>query len=70
MFFMVKLFIGPVSQAPHLVCWSQTLSTTESESEPPMAFTWSSSIRSRMSPMIAKSRSVTFELPPWEAYLP
>lgn len=70
LFLMVKLSIGPSIQAPHLVCCIQTLSTTEFDMAPPMALTWSLSTRSRMSPMMAKSLSVTLLLPPWAAYLP
>ncbi len=61
---MVKLSIGPSIQAPTLVCCNHRLSTTEFVIAPPMALTWSSSTRSRMSPMMAKSRSVTLRLGP------
>ena len=53
---MVKLSIGPSIQAPTLVCCIQTLSMTELDIAPPNALTWSSSTRSWMSPMMARSR--------------
>ncbi len=69
---MVKLFIGPSIQAPTLVCCIQTLSMTESLIAPPIALTWSSSTRSRMSPMMAKSltRDVAGSGRPGWPYLP
>ncbi len=71
LFLMVSWSIGPSIQAPTLVCWSQRLSITELDIAPPMALTWSSSTRSRMSPMIAKFFSVTPRLgPPLFTYLP
>ncbi|RAO58584.1 hypothetical protein ONO86_00169 [Micromonospora noduli] len=62
---MVKLSIGPSIHAPTFVFSSQRLSTTELVIAPPRALTWSSSTRSRMSPMMAKSRSVTLRLGPF-----
>jgi hypothetical protein len=71
LFRRVNRSIGPSIQAPTLVCCIQTLSMVELDIAPPNALTWSSSTRSRMSPMIARSLTVTFWLgPPWPLYLP
>ncbi len=66
LFSMVSLSIGPSIQAPTLTCWIHRSSTVEFDMAPPMPLTWSSSTRSVMSPMMAKSLSTTFLLgPPW-----
>jgi hypothetical protein len=67
---MRRLFIGPSTHTPTLLCCIQTLDTSVSDSAPPIALTWSPSLRSLTSPMIAKSASVTFRLPPAPASRP
>src|ERR1700760_3040102 len=65
---------GPSRQRPTLTCWIHRSDTTEPPpSAPPMPLTWSQSLRSVTSPMIAKSYSFTLlltpELPPWPQLL-
>ena len=62
--------IGPSNHMPTFVCWMCSPSNDESWKAPPIAFTWSVSMRSRTSPSMAKPRRCTSLLPPAAASFP
>ncbi len=65
-----RFFIGPSNHMPTLVWLMCRPVIVESLIAPPMALTWSVSMRSRTSPSMAKPDRCTLRLPPSAADLP